>query len=119
MTANGSGRGSFIAVVIVVVLSIPNFYLAMFGIPRFAAIFYDMFGDGALPQITSMVLSFRLPLVALACVWPLAASIIYRRSGSVPLLSALLAAVTLQVSITTLALFLPLSTTIISIQSPK
>jgi len=88
-------------------VSILNLYLAFHVIPKFADIFPDMLGNRPLPFVTTLVLHGRWVFVALAVFWPVAALREVRRRPAWFLIG-LFAITFIEVSVTVIALFLPL-----------
>ena len=107
-TANRRFSGSWVLAWVVVIVSIPNLWVALFVIPRFAAIYRDMLPNKPLGSLTAAVLQSRWGLAALACLWPLAALLVSRRYAAAKVSGALLGLTVAQICFTTVALFLPL-----------
>jgi len=88
--------------------SLVQLFLALFVVPRFAAIFQDMLGNRPLPSSTSIVIDYRWLFAVLACVWLLVALFVVRQrvSGLYP--SAIMVVMLFQIFFTVIALFIPL-----------
>ncbi len=92
-----------------IIVSLIQLFLAGIVIPRFTAIFHDMLGDQPLPMLTALVIQARWPIAAFACACALAAVLVIRRKQSFHWLVALLILLFLQIGVTVIALFMPLS----------
>ena len=98
----------------VILFSLVQLYIAVFLAPRFTEIFWDMLGNQPLPSSTAIVLHFRWVFVGLACFWPLVASFLVQRRASPHYLVLILALLVFSIGFTSIALFLPLTGTIIT-----
>ena len=110
--AQGSHVGRWILTGIIVIVSISQLFVALWLIPRFAAIYRDMYPGKPIGSMTALVLQDRWILVALACLCPTTALVLARRYRSDWLLVAVLGFIAAQLFVTIITLFLPLIVTI-------
>ena len=100
-----------VSVGILFVVSAANLFLLLFIVPKFKQIFADALPGKPLPNITEFILMARMGLVFVALAWPIVATFLVRLQMRHAILWIFVGTLwtVLQIGITVIALYLPMS----------